>query len=135
MIVTSKIAVDLTRLNIGAKVDAVQGDGNTRSVEITLLSGGAPWMPPEGVDVAIAYYQPDGHKGMYNKLADGSAAIAVSGNKRWIVAGGERGLSVWKSWRGKWLRHRYPIGHIRTLAFHPDDRILAIGDARGRIWL
>lgn len=85
MIVTSKIAVDLTRLNIGAKVYAVQGDGNTRSVEITLLSGGKPWTPPEGVDVAVAYYQPDEHKGMYNKLADDSAAISVRGNVATVI--------------------------------------------------
>ncbi len=62
-------------------------------------------------------------------------AIAVSSNERWIVAGGEKGLAVWKAGKGKWLRRRYFIGHVRTLAFHPDDRTLAIGDARGRIWL
>ncbi|MFN3420524.1 MAG: protein kinase domain-containing protein [Armatimonadota bacterium] len=62
-------------------------------------------------------------------------AIAVSSNGRWIVAGGERGLTVWKEEKGKRLRGRYFIGHIRTVVFHPDGRTLAIGDARGRIWL
>ena len=80
MQVTTKITVDLTRPNIGGRVNAVQGDGNTRSAEITLLSGGQPWTPPEGVDVAIAYYQPDGYKGLYNLLADGTAAISITGN-------------------------------------------------------
>lgn len=80
MQVTTKITVDLTRPNIGSRVNAVQGDGNTRLVEITLLSGGSPWTPPEGVEAAIAYCQPGGTKGLYNKLADGTAAIAISGN-------------------------------------------------------
>lgn len=62
-------------------------------------------------------------------------AIVASSNRRWIVAGGERGLTVWKMGKAKWLRRRYSIGHVRTLAFHPDDRTLAIGDAHGKIWL
>ena len=85
MIVTSKISVDLTRANIGARVNAVQGDGNTRSVEITLLSDGRPWTPPDGVDVAIAYYRPGGTKGLYNLLADGTQAITISGNVATII--------------------------------------------------
>lgn len=85
MQVTTKIAVDLTRANIGARVNAVQGDGNTRAVEITLLADGKAWTPPEGVEAAISYYQPDGHKGLYNLLADGSAAISMAGNVATII--------------------------------------------------
>ena len=55
MNVVSKIVADLTRPNIGARVNAVQGDGNTRLAEITLLCGGVTWTPPEGVEAAIAY--------------------------------------------------------------------------------
>ena len=80
MQVTTKITVDLTRQNVGQRVNAVQGDGNTRYAEITLLSGGVPWTPPDGVEAAIAYIQPSGTKGMYNLLADGTAAISISGN-------------------------------------------------------
>lgn len=85
MNVTSKISVDLTRQNMGQRVNAVQGDGNTRFVEITLLSGGAPWTPPDGVEAAIAYMKPGGTKGLYNKLADGTAAITIAGNVATIV--------------------------------------------------
>lgn len=85
MNVTSKITVDLTRQNVGQRVNAVQGDGNTRLVEITLLSGGAPWTPPEGVEAAIAYMQPGGTKGLYNKLADDTAAISISGNVATVI--------------------------------------------------
>ena len=85
MNVTSKISVDLTRSNMGTRVDAVQGDGNTRQVEITLLAGGAPWTPPDGVEAAIAYKHIGGTKGMYNKLADGTAAISISGNVATVI--------------------------------------------------
>lgn len=86
MQVTTKITVDLTRPNIGGRVNAVQGDGNTRQVEITLLAGGVPWTPPDGMEAAIAYYtQPSGTKGMYNLLADGTAAISITGNVATIV--------------------------------------------------
>ena len=85
MNVTSKISVDLTRPNMGTLVNAVQGDGNTRQVEITLLAGGAPWTPPDGVEAAIAYKHIGGTKGMYNKLADDTAAISISGNVATVI--------------------------------------------------
>ena len=85
MNVTSKISVDLTRPNIGTLVNAVQGDGNTRQVELTLLAGGAPWTPPDGVEAAIAYKHIGGTKGMYNKLADDTAAISISGNVATVI--------------------------------------------------
>lgn len=85
MNVVSKIVADLTRPNIGARVNAVQGDGNTRLAEITLLCGGVTWTPPEGVEAAIAYCQPGGTKGLYNKLADGTAAISISGNVATVI--------------------------------------------------
>lgn len=85
MQVTTKITVDLTRQNVGQRVNGVQGDGNTRLVEITLLSGGQPWTPPEGVEAAIAYMQPGGTKGLYNKLADGTVAITIAGNMATVI--------------------------------------------------
>lgn len=62
-------------------------------------------------------------------------AIVASSNERWMVAGGEEGFAVWKAGKAKWLRRRYFVGCVQTLALHPDDRTLALGDARGRIWL
>ena len=85
MQVTTKITVDLTRPNMGQLVNAVQGDGNTRSVEITLLSGGVACTPPDGVEAAVAYYQTAGMKGLYNKLADGTAAISIIGNVATVI--------------------------------------------------
>ncbi|MCS7185631.1 MAG: WD40 repeat domain-containing serine/threonine-protein kinase [Armatimonadetes bacterium] len=62
-------------------------------------------------------------------------ALAVSENGRWIVAGGEKGLSVWKVGETKGQMKRHFIGQVRTLNFNPDNRTLAIGDVHGRIWL
>ncbi len=85
MNVTSKISVDLTRPNMGTWVNAVQGDGNTRIVEVSLLSGGEAWEPPADAEAAIAYYQLGGVKGLYNLLADGTAAISISGNVATVI--------------------------------------------------
>ena len=85
MNVISKISVDLIRANFGGRVNAMQCDGNTRTVEITLLAGGAPWTPPADAEAAIAYRQPGGTKGLYNKLADGTPAISINGNVATII--------------------------------------------------
>lgn len=81
----SRIRIDLTRPNIANQIYAMQGDGNTRYVEVTILSDGSPWVPPVGVEVAVAYRKPDGTKGLYNKLADGTPAISSDGNVVTIV--------------------------------------------------
>lgn len=85
MKVTTKISIDLTRPNIGTSVDAMQGDGNTRYVEASLLSGGRPWEPPDGVEIAVVYNKPDDTRGMYNKLPDGTPAVTVEGNVVTII--------------------------------------------------
>lgn len=85
MQVTTKISVDMAKPNLSARVNAVQGDGNTRLAELFLLSGGAVWKPPDGVEASIAYCQPDGHRGLYDKLADGTDAISISGNVATLI--------------------------------------------------
>lgn len=80
MQVTTKIKVDMTQPNFEGQVNAVQGDGNTRYVEATLLENGRPWQLPETADVAVAYTKPDHTKGLYNKLADGTPAVTVNGS-------------------------------------------------------
>lgn len=84
MIVNSKITVDLTSTNAGETINAMQGDCHTRSVEVTLLAGGQPWQPPEGVEAAVAYRTPF-YKGLYDQLADGSPAISIEDNVATII--------------------------------------------------
>ena len=83
--ITTRISVDFALPNMGARVEAMQGDGATRTVAVSLRANGLRWEPPAGVDAALAYRQPDGHKGIYDKLADDSAAITVSGNVASVV--------------------------------------------------
>ena len=54
MIITHKLALDLCRPGSPPRVDAVQGDSNTRKVEITLTSNGVSWQVPVG-STAAAY--------------------------------------------------------------------------------
>ena len=86
MIVTSKLSADLTHPSFRSKVNAVQGDGNTRQVEILLWSDGMPWVPPENLEAVITYYNAKTRaKGMYNLLADGEKAVSVSGSKATVI--------------------------------------------------
>ena len=81
MLVTSKINIDLRHPNPGVRVDAVQGDVNTRAVEISLFDGGAVWTVPSGVTAALAYKKPDSQQG----CLDGSASVTVRGSTITIV--------------------------------------------------
>lgn len=74
------IEVDLARSRYGPWVDAVQGDGGTRSVAVKLLDRGKPWHPPRNAEAAVAYKKPGGRKGLYNKLPDGRQAVSIRGN-------------------------------------------------------
>lgn len=80
MKIIKKIKMDLLNKQNIPVIDAVQGDSNTRVLEFSLYSGGIPWSVPDGVSVAVAYLRTDGAKGIYDTLADGSAAISVAGN-------------------------------------------------------
>lgn len=85
MKVTTKISVDTTRPNTGARVDAIQWDENTRDVEISLMSGGEPWWPPKDVEISVAYIKPDRTKGMYSLLPDGTQATTVCGSTVTVI--------------------------------------------------
>ena len=79
MQVQSQIQVDLNRPG-EVSVPAMQYDGSTRSIAVALFADGTPWQPPEGVSAALGYEKPDHTRGLYDKLADGSAAITIDGN-------------------------------------------------------
>lgn len=80
MIVTHKITVDLTRGGEMPRVDVVQGDVNTRAVELTLLEGGMAFAVPSGTAAAVRFRKADGTGGVYNTMPDGSLAYSVKGN-------------------------------------------------------
>ena len=80
MKVIHKLSMDLARCGCRPIVGAVQGEANTRVLEVTLYNNGVAWEAPEGTTAAVAFAKPDGTRGLYDKLPDGAAATTVSGN-------------------------------------------------------
>lgn len=74
------MTMDMSRHLPVAPVDAVQGDGNTRKILLTLLEDGKTWNVPEGVTAAVAFRKADGKKGLYDALPDGKQAVTFEGN-------------------------------------------------------
>ncbi len=60
-------------------------------------------------------------------------ALTVNSKGEWLVAGGEQGIFV-RSEGGKADRI-LSKGIVRSLAFHPNGKVLAVGDSVGQIWL
>lgn len=81
MKITHKIKMDLTRQGISPRVPVVQGDAYTRKLEIDLFADKRPWKIPANASVLIRYCKPDRTSGAYDTLADGTRAVAVSGNR------------------------------------------------------
>lgn len=80
MFVTTKVSMDLQHPSHPAVVNAVQGDTDTRKLEIALYSGGATWPIPGNTVIAVRYRKPDGTKGYYDSLPDGTTAYNIVGN-------------------------------------------------------
>lgn len=81
MNVTQSISMDLLGNGAPAAVHAVQGDTNTRTLEIRLFAGENIWTIPEGVGVLIRYSKSDGTGGTYDTLPDGANAVSIDGNR------------------------------------------------------
>lgn len=80
MNIVNKIKIDISNKRAENVIDAVQGDANTRAVEVSLYDGAVKWNPPDGLNIAVAFKKPDGTKGLYDTLPDGTPAITVSEN-------------------------------------------------------
>lgn len=85
MLVTHSIEVNLTDRKELNKLHMVQGDRNTRAVEITLLEGENPWQVPEEAVVLVRYRKPDGTGGIYDTLPDGTAAWSIADDKVTVI--------------------------------------------------
>ena len=73
------ITIDMARRLPVVPVSAVQGDGNTRILQVTLLENGESWTVPEGVTAGVAFRKPDGTKGLYDMLPNGTKAVTITG--------------------------------------------------------
>lgn len=85
MIIVHKLQMDLACRGMMPRIDAVQGDCNTRMVELLLQSSGEDWEIPEGTRVRVRYCKSDGTKGLYDTLPDGSGAWTAEGNSLKLI--------------------------------------------------
>lgn len=79
MIINHKVEIDFTKQSL-PEIEVMQGDRNSRSIEITLKGAEGEWNAPEGTTVCVGYCRADGTKGLYDTLPDGTAAGYVVGN-------------------------------------------------------
>ena len=83
MIVTHKIDMDFLSKKENAavpQIHVVQGDCNSRMLELTLYADQVAWMIPEGTTVQIRYRKPDGTGGIYDTMPDGTRAWSIKDN-------------------------------------------------------
>lgn len=83
MIVTHKIKMDLISKNendAAPQIRVVQGDCNTRVVQLSLYADQTPWNIPDGTAVQMRYRKPDGTGGVYDTMPDGTSGWSVNDN-------------------------------------------------------
>lgn len=80
MEVINKIKIDLLKPGVKPMINAMQADENSRVLEITLSANGSAWGIPDGVSFSMAYKKPDGTRGLYDTMPDGTSASSVDGN-------------------------------------------------------
>lgn len=85
MNITSKLKLDLQNNSGSVRIQAMQEDTNTRSVELQLYNGSEPWEITVGTTAALGFRKPDGTAGLYDKLPDGSDAISLDGNSVTVI--------------------------------------------------
>ena len=115
MQIQTQITVDLNRPGIQT-VPAMQHDAQTRAVAISLLCDGQPWQPPEGVTAAIGFERPDRTRGVYDRLADGTAAITISDSVATVLLTAEV-LSVPGCVRACLVFHDENLNQLSTFPF------------------
>ena len=81
MLFVHKININLDKQDTKVRIGAVQGDYNTRAVEVSLYNDHIPWSIPEGIGCVIRYKKPDGHGGVYASMPDGEQAWQTEANR------------------------------------------------------
>ena len=80
MIITKTINADLWIRERPQEIYAVQGDSATRKIAVKLYANREPWIPEEGVSLAIRYRKPDGTSGTYDTMPGGEKAWSLTEN-------------------------------------------------------
>lgn len=78
--IVSKISLDMMKPGSVPLIHAVQGECNTRIVELSLTCEGEAWQIPENTILAVRYGKPDQTGGYYDTLPDGTRACSCVGN-------------------------------------------------------
>lgn len=81
MIVKTKIDMDLDRACPVRNVYAVQGDTNTRVLELSLYVNKIPWQIPPDAFAQVRYGRDDRTGGVYDTLPDGTRAWEIADNR------------------------------------------------------
>ena len=127
MQIQTQISVDLNRPGIQT-VPAMQHDGQTRAVDISLMCGGQPWQPPEGVTAVIGYEKPDRTRGLYDRLPDGSAAVTLSGSRASVILAAQM-LSVPGTVRACLVFQDEQLNQLSTFPFQIQVQVNPAADA------
>ena len=80
MNVTHKITMDLTRPTNGNRINVVEGDKNSRIVNVHLYENSVSWRVPTDASILIKWERESGVGGEYSQLSDGSSAWSAAGN-------------------------------------------------------
>ena len=80
MFVLDSIQINLTAPGERQRIYATINDLNTRLVEIRLVTDAGPWIIPEGTGCSVCFVKPDGHRGVYCTMPDGSLAGRTEGS-------------------------------------------------------
>lgn len=81
MEIVKSLIVDLLTPGLGPiPIVHAKPDDTIRKLQLTLTSGGAAWTPPSGTTAAVRFRKPDNTSGIYDTLADGSAAYTIDSN-------------------------------------------------------
>lgn len=77
---TKRIVIDLLSNGYSEPSHVVQGDAYSRAVELDIRQEKTRWTIPDGLAVVVEYHKPDGTKGVYDTLPDGTRAWSAEGN-------------------------------------------------------
>ena len=80
MVITTSVYSDLQTPGFPPIVNAVQGEQYSRRIKLALYSAGVAWAVPAGVYVAMRYKKPDGTRGYYDTMPDGTQAWSAEEN-------------------------------------------------------
>ena len=78
--ITHNITIDLAIRKMYEVLPAVQGDENSRQVQITILDRGQEWAAPADARGIVKYRRADGTGGVYDTDGNNEPAVTIAGN-------------------------------------------------------